>query len=80
MTHVGTYEAKTQLTRLLERVAGGEQITITRHGVPVAKLVPVSETERLDPETAVERLKQLSKTVTLDGLSIRDMINEGRKY
>ena len=37
---VGAYEAKTHLPRLLERVSRGERITITRHGVPVAELVP----------------------------------------
>jgi prevent-host-death family protein len=41
MDTVGTFEAKTHLTRLLDRVAAGEQVTITRHGTPVARLVPV---------------------------------------
>jgi prevent-host-death family protein len=41
MDTVGTFEAKTHLTRLLDRVAAGEQITITRHGTPIARLVPV---------------------------------------
>ena len=40
MQSVGSYEAKTHLPALLDRVAQGEQITITRHGVPVAMLVP----------------------------------------
>ena len=35
---VGSYEAKTHLSALLERVARGETITITKHGVPVATL------------------------------------------
>ena len=39
MDTVGTFEAKTHLTRLLDRVAAGEQITITRHGTPIARLV-----------------------------------------
>jgi prevent-host-death family protein len=41
MKTVGTFEAKAHLTRLLERVAAGEQITITRHGTPIARMVPV---------------------------------------
>ena len=46
MKTVGVYEAKTQLPRLLVRVARGERITITRHGVPVATLVPVESRQR----------------------------------
>ena len=41
MTEVGAYEARTHLSRLLDRVERGERITITRHGGPVADLVPV---------------------------------------
>lgn len=43
METVGVYEAKTHLARLLERVRQGESLTITRHGLPVARLVPVAE-------------------------------------
>ena len=42
MTKIGAYEAKTHLASLLDRVARGERITITKHGVPVAELVPPS--------------------------------------
>ena len=40
---VGAYEAKTHLSKLLEKVEAGEEITITKHGAPVAKLVPVKK-------------------------------------
>ena len=43
MKKVNTHEAKTQLSRLLRRVAAGEEITIANRGVPVARLVPVRE-------------------------------------
>ena len=43
MIEVGAYEAKTHLPRLLERVANGERITITKHGVPIAILIPVGD-------------------------------------
>lgn len=42
-TEVNVHEAKTHLSRLLRRVAGGEEIVIARAGVPVARLVPVEE-------------------------------------
>ena len=41
MKAVNTHEAKTQFSRLLRRVAAGEEITIANRGVPVARLVPV---------------------------------------
>ena len=41
MRSVGAYDAKTHLPRLLDEVAAGDSITITKHGVPVAVLVPV---------------------------------------
>jgi prevent-host-death family protein len=45
MKSVNTHEAKTQLSRLLRRVAAGEEITIANRGVPVARLVPVPAQE-----------------------------------
>ncbi|MEE8138587.1 MAG: type II toxin-antitoxin system Phd/YefM family antitoxin [Thermoanaerobaculia bacterium] len=41
MTQVGVHEAKTHLSRLLRRVAAGEEIVIARAGRPVARLVPM---------------------------------------
>jgi prevent-host-death family protein len=46
MKAVNTHEAKTQFSRLLQRVAAGEEITIANRGVPVARLVPVSSAKR----------------------------------
>ncbi len=40
---VGAFEAKTHLSDLLQRVEAGERVTITKHGRPVANLVPISE-------------------------------------
>ena len=80
MTSVGTYEAKTHLPALLERVARGESFVITRHGRPVAQLVPANAEEKLDAREAIRRMRKLRKGVTLGpGLSIREMIEEGRR-
>lgn len=46
MTTVNTHEAKTHLSRLLNRVAGGEEIVIARAGTPVARLVPLEGSRR----------------------------------
>ncbi|MGA2005002.1 MAG: type II toxin-antitoxin system Phd/YefM family antitoxin [Terriglobales bacterium] len=51
---VNIHEAKTQLSRLLRRVAEGEEITISRAGVPVAKLIAAPPINRLRPLGAME--------------------------
>ena len=43
MITVGAFAAKTHLSALLDRVARGEEVTITKHGKPVAKLVPLDD-------------------------------------
>lgn len=79
MTEIGAFEAKTHLSRLLDRVARGETIVITRHGKAVARLTPMSPVRRSNRRQAVEQLKELRKRYTLDGLSIRELIDEGRR-
>jgi prevent-host-death family protein len=84
METVGSYEAKTHLPRLLERVEHGETITITRHGKRIARLVPATPSARR-PEIAevIEAMRtfQEQEAPTLgDDLSIRDLIEEGRRF
>jgi len=77
---VGAYEAKTHLSELLEKVEAGEEFVITKHGAPVARLVPVrkeaSVQERL---AAVQRIQKLSSGLSLAGLKVKDLISEGRR-
>jgi prevent-host-death family protein len=80
MDTVGSYEAKTHLPKLLERVANGETITITKHGVAVAMLVPAGERQKRDPKKVIREIKLLRKGRTLGGISIRELIEEGRRY
>jgi len=81
MKTIGTIDAKTHLAALLDRVAKGERITITRHGVPVAMLVPVGDSgHKLTHEEIVEGLRALRKQVKPDTISVREMINEGRRF
>ena len=76
---IGAYDAKSRFSEILERVAGGEEFTITRHGAPVAKLVPVKKQTTVEERRAAsERMIKLSERLTLGGLKIKDMINEGR--
>lgn len=79
MSEVGGFEAKTCLSRLLDRVARGETILITRHGKAVARLAPVSPAKRSNRRKAVEQLKELRKRYTLNGLSIRELTDEARR-
>jgi prevent-host-death family protein len=81
MTSVGSFEAKTHLPQLLDRVARGEKILITRHGRPVAMLVPAEPDGQKDVRQVIRELKALRRGNVLgDDLSIRDLIDEGRRY
>jgi prevent-host-death family protein len=81
MEMIGAFEAKTHLSTLLDRVANGERITITRHGVPAALLVPISQGEqKLSHKEIVEGMRELRKRVKPGKMSVRDMVNEGRRY
>ncbi len=76
---MGSYEAKTHLPRLLDDVAGGQTITITKHGVPVAMLVPPGGQATLTPREAIAGLRAFRRGRRLDGVSIRELIDEGRR-
>jgi len=78
MTQVGAYEAKTRLSQLLDQVARGEEIIITKHGVPVAALKPLPDSRQQNPQAAIAAIKTFRKEHRLAGLSISQMIDEGR--
>ncbi len=76
---IGSYDAKTRFSELIERVAGGEEFTITRHGSPVAKLIPVRKQTTIEERReAIERMIKLSERLTLGGLKVKELMNEGR--
>jgi len=76
---VGVYEAKTQLPRLLQQVARGQRVTITRHGVAVAVLVPAERRRRRAVTDVIADLKTFGRGRRLGRLSLRAMIHEGRR-
>jgi len=80
MITVGSYEAKTHLSALLDKVAKGERVTITRHGVPIAVLEPIDAPDRAKVREAIERIKEHRQGKSLGGLTIRELIEEGRRY
>ena len=81
METVGSTEAKAQLPRLLERAAKGEAFTIIEHGKPVARLMPpLTAAPTPDVRSAVEAMKRFRKGRSLHGLSVRELIEEGRRF
>lgn len=80
MRTIGAYEAKTHLPRLLDEVEKGERITITKHGRPVAVLVPADAAAAIDVDALMDRMRAFRKGNRLRGLSIRELIDEGRRY
>lgn len=80
MAMIGAYEAKTHLPRLLDRVARGESLTITRHGRPVARLVPV-ETDREQAKAAAARIVERRRNLERTSLEeLMATIHEGHRY
>ena len=80
MESVGAYDAKTNLPKLLEKVARGARITVTKHGKPVAEIVPPRGVGAVDVREAVDAMKRLRKGTTLGDLSLRELIDEGRRF
>ncbi len=80
MNSVGAFEAKTHLPKLLRRVARGETILITRRGVVVAKLAPAGNETRKDPREVAERIRELRKGCRLVGITVRQLIEKGRRF
>lgn len=80
MTTIGFYEARTHLSQLLDQVARGKRLLITRHGKPAAVLGPPPAEETRDIRQVIAAMKALRRGNVLgEGLSIRDLIEEGRR-
>jgi prevent-host-death family protein len=79
MATIGAFEAKTHLSALLERVAAGEEVVITKHGKPIARLTGASDIDQPRRDEAFAKLKALRGGTTLGGLSWKDLRDEGRR-
>ena len=79
MRRIGSYEAKTHLPRLLDEVAAGETITITKHGVPVAVLAPAGERDAVGVPEAIAGLRAFRARHALGGVTLRQLIDQGRR-
>ncbi len=78
METVGACEAKTHLSKLIERVMKGERITITKHGIPVAVLQPPDKTIPTDVKGVIAQLRRFRENQSLGGLTLREMIEEAK--
>jgi|GEM_PF-2651579 len=75
MLTVGTFNLKTHLSAWLARVEAGEEVIITKRGKAVARIIP----EVGKKDEIIRRIKQLSEGATLNGLSWKDLRDEGRR-
>lgn len=83
MTTIGLYEARTHLSQLLDEVARGKKVLITRRGKPAALLSPPPTEARTDVRGVIRQMKEFRRAQgpTLGpGLTIRDLIEEGRRF
>ncbi|MDI6028875.1 type II toxin-antitoxin system prevent-host-death family antitoxin [Corticibacterium sp. UT-5YL-CI-8] len=80
MRTVGAFEAKNTLGSLLDLVEQGEEITITRHGKPAARLVSAGVApDRSEAKAAAARILERAKGRSLGGISIKELIEDGRR-
>jgi prevent-host-death family protein len=79
MKEIGTFEAKTHLSALLDEVERGVEVVITRRGIAVARLVPANAPRRTGADDPIARAKALAKGQSLGRLSWKKLRDEGRR-
>ncbi len=79
MIEVGTFEAKTHLSALLEKVSQGQEVLITKRGEPIARLVPAQRSDRTQVAATIDTLFEFRKGMKLDGLDWKTLRDTGRR-
>ena len=79
MIEVGIFEAKTQLSALLEKVSQGQEVLITKRGEPIARLVPAQRSDRTQVAATIDTLLEFRKGMKLDGLDWQALRDTGRR-
>ena len=79
MIKIGAFEAWTHLSSLRDKVAQGEDVLITRRGVPVARLIPARQAQRAKTESAINELRALRAGMKLRGLDWKELRDRGRR-
>lgn len=81
METIGAFDAKTRLSELLSRAAAGESFVITKHGRPVARLVPEGDIDRERTLAAARRLRAFRGTLgELSAEDLSAMRREGHRW
>jgi prevent-host-death family protein len=77
---IAAYEARTHFSELLARVEAGEEVTITRHGLPVARLSPIRSAGTVEERrAAIASMRELSSGLALQGVTVGELKNAGRR-
>ncbi len=79
MIEVGTFEAKTHLSALLEKVSQGHEVLITKRGEPIARLVPAQRFNQARLAATIDKLLEFRKDMNLDDLNWKALRDEGRR-
>ncbi|HET9680353.1 MAG TPA: type II toxin-antitoxin system prevent-host-death family antitoxin [Gammaproteobacteria bacterium] len=87
---IGAYQAKTHLPQLLARVEKGEHFVITRHGSPIAELLPISRPDKEKVAKTLsaireQRARYASQGITLSELTgpdktLRELMHDDHRY
>ncbi len=72
-------EARIRFSHMLSRASRGERIIITHRGTPVAVLGPVASVPRQSPEQLLETVREFRRGRRLEGVDIRELIEDGRE-
>lgn len=80
MAEIGAYDAKTHLPKLLERVEKGERFVITRHGKPVAELIPVAARDTAAIARAIAEVRAVRQRLARRGVQLRDVLGESESW
>jgi prevent-host-death family protein len=79
MRKIGTYELKTHLSEALSAVEHGQTVVVTRHGKPIARILPDAGDHREQTNQAIKSLLNFPRTRLPRGMTIRGLIEEGRR-
>lgn len=78
-SEIGSFDAKAQLSKLLQKVKHGQRYTITLRGLPVADLVPSESLVREDVDSAIESMREMPKITGVSDNMLSEWIAEGRR-
>ena len=79
MKSIGSYKLKTHLSEILDSVENGQSIHVTRHGKTIARILPPEVSQSQEVHAAVLRIKAFARTRLPKGVTIKSLIEEGRR-